>query len=145
VIFVQNAEKGEIGKRIFQFLEENRISQVELANATGIPIGTISDWNRKGTNPSSDKISCICEFFKVSAEWLLTGKELEYNASHIGNISGSAFVQGINRGTVTMGSEKKEFSKEALELAEIHDLLDLERRHRLIGLALELKKEIENK
>ena len=54
--------KGEamlISERIYQYLEEKGMSQIEFAKRTGISQSTVSDWRRKGTNPSADKIMII--------------------------------------------------------------------------------------
>ena len=55
-----------ISERIFMLMEEKGISQIELAADTGIAQSTISDWKRKKTNPSADKIMAICEVLDVS-------------------------------------------------------------------------------
>lgn len=64
-----------ISERIYQYLEENGITQLEFANRTGISQSTVSDWRRKGTNPSADKIMIICEVLDVSPYELLLGTE----------------------------------------------------------------------
>ena len=45
-----------ISERIYQYMEEKKITQKEFADRTGIAQSTVSDWRRKGTNPSADKI-----------------------------------------------------------------------------------------
>lgn len=62
-----------ISERIYKYLDEIGMSQIEFAKRTGISQSTISDWRRKGTNPSSDKIMVICEVLGVSPNELLTG------------------------------------------------------------------------
>ena len=47
------------------------MSQKEFSERTGISQSTISDWKRKRTNPSSDKILKICEVLQVSPYELL--------------------------------------------------------------------------
>lgn len=64
-----------ISERIFQYLTERGISQKEFSNKTGISQSTISDWKRKGTNPSADKIMIICDVLDVSPYELLSGTE----------------------------------------------------------------------
>lgn len=64
-----------ISERIYKYLAEKGMSQIEFANRTGISQSTISDWRRKGTNPSSDKIMIICEVLGISPSELLTGVE----------------------------------------------------------------------
>ena len=56
-------------------MEEKGISQIEFAKRTGISQSTISDWRRKGTNPSADKIMTICEVLDISPYELLSGTE----------------------------------------------------------------------
>ena len=49
------------------------MTQKEFAAKAGIKESTISEWKKKGTNPSSDKILAICRALDVSPEWLLSG------------------------------------------------------------------------
>ena len=62
-------------ERILQLLDERKMTQKEFAKRTGIPESTVSDWRKKKTNPSSDKIMIICQVLNVSPEWLLSGIE----------------------------------------------------------------------
>ncbi|MBR3366823.1 MAG: helix-turn-helix transcriptional regulator [Lachnospiraceae bacterium] len=55
-----------ISERIFKLMEAQGMSQKEFSQRTGIAQSSISDWKRKKTNPSSDKIMAICEALKVS-------------------------------------------------------------------------------
>lgn len=64
-----------ISERIYQYMKEKRMSQIEFAHRTGISQSTISDWRRKGTNPSADKIMIICEVLEISPYELLMGAE----------------------------------------------------------------------
>lgn len=60
-----------ISERIFDILKEKRITQKEFSEKTGISQSTISDWKRKKTNPSADKIMPICDALGVSVYELL--------------------------------------------------------------------------
>lgn len=60
-----------ISDKIFTILKQIGMSQKEFARQTGIAESTISDWKRKGLNPSSDKIPAICKTLDISAEELL--------------------------------------------------------------------------
>ena len=55
-----------ISERIYKYMEEKGISQLEFAKKTGISQSTVSDWKRKKTNPSADKIMIICEVLGIS-------------------------------------------------------------------------------
>lgn len=64
-----------ISERIYKLMEEKKISQLEFAKRTGISQSTVSDWRRKGTNPSADKIMIICDVLEVTPYELLAGTE----------------------------------------------------------------------
>lgn len=62
-----------ISERIFERLRQIDMTQKEFSEASGIQQSTISEWKKKKTNPSSDKILAICRVLDVSPEWLLSG------------------------------------------------------------------------
>ena len=64
-----------ISERIFDKLRRISMTQKEFSDRTGIKQNTISEWKKRKTNPSSDKIMSICEVLKVTPEWLLSGIE----------------------------------------------------------------------
>ena len=64
-----------IRDRIFDKLTELNMTQKEFSRRTGIPETTISDWKKKKTNPTAEKILIICKILDVTPEWLLSGVE----------------------------------------------------------------------
>ncbi|WP_027218634.1 helix-turn-helix domain-containing protein [Butyrivibrio fibrisolvens] len=62
-----------VSDRVFQLIEEKDMTQKEFSELTGIPQSTVSDWRKKKTNPTADKIMVICKVLDVSPEWLLSG------------------------------------------------------------------------
>ena len=66
-----------IRDRIFQKLEELSMTQKEFSEQTGIPQSTISDWRKKKTNPTAEKIMIICKVLDVTPQWLLSGIEAQ--------------------------------------------------------------------
>ena len=64
-----------ISERIFQVMEEKHISQTALSERTGISQRTISDWKRKKTNPTLEKVIPLCRALEISPTYLLTGEE----------------------------------------------------------------------
>ena len=64
-----------IRDRIFEKLEELNMTQKEFSLRTGIPQTTVSDWRKKKTNPTAEKIMVICKVLGVTPEWLLSGVE----------------------------------------------------------------------
>lgn len=47
----------------------------DVAKATGITKSTFSDWKSGRSQPKQDKLQKIADFFGVSLEYLMTGKE----------------------------------------------------------------------
>ena len=64
-----------IRDRIFNKLEELNMTQKEFSKRTGIAESTISDWRKRHTNPTAEKIMIICKVLDVTPEWLLSGIE----------------------------------------------------------------------
>ena len=54
---------------------------VDLAAATGISNSTLSDWKRGKYVPKMDKMQKIADYFGISVDYLLTGKDTEKESS----------------------------------------------------------------
>lgn len=66
-----------ISERIIKILKERNMTQVEFAKQVGIATSTISEWKKKKTNPTVEKIMDICNVLQITPEQLLTGKGIE--------------------------------------------------------------------
>lgn len=66
-----------ISERILKVLKERNMTQVEFAKQVGIATSTISEWKKRKTNPSVDKLMDICNVLQITPEQLLTGKGIE--------------------------------------------------------------------
>ena len=66
-----------IGERVHNLLEETGKKQKDLAEFLGTGASTVHGWKLGNRNPSSEMLLPICEFFEISLEYLLTGKEVE--------------------------------------------------------------------
>ena len=64
-----------ISERIFERLAQLGMTQKQFSEETGILQSTISEWKKKKTNPTSEKIMVICKVLGVTPEWLLSGVE----------------------------------------------------------------------
>ena len=68
-----------LGNRIKQMRKILRINQSELSNALkNTTRGTISNWERDNSRPSSTHLSKMCTLFGVNLNWLLTGEGLPF-------------------------------------------------------------------
>ncbi len=66
-----------ISERIFMLLKEKNMTQAEFAKRAGIACSTVSEWKKRKTNPSADKIMDICTVLEVTPEQLLSGRGLD--------------------------------------------------------------------
>lgn len=66
-----------ISERIFKIIKEKGITQAEFAKRAGIATSTVSEWKKRKTNPSADKIMDICVALEVTPEELLTGSGID--------------------------------------------------------------------
>ncbi len=104
-----------ISERVFSRLESLGMSQREFSERTGIRPSTISEWKKKGTNPSSEKIMPICEALQVTPEWLLSGIDATGNRAR-------------NHDYYTVPKET-----ETGHLIEQYNSLNQEARNRILG------------
>lgn len=121
-----------ISQRIFSILKEKQKKQKELAEYAGISETAVSDWKKKGTNPSADKISVIADFLEVSTDYLLTGKEKNHN-----NITNSMIGAMGDNSTGTVHIQKNDNSqKDELteEILRILNSLPLKERSKLLTI-----------
>ena len=83
-----------IGERI-RFLRQviRKITQQELADATGISRGNLSNYEKDRFKPASDAILAISNYFNVSTDWLLTGKESLNSITNIYNPFFNKFIR----------------------------------------------------
>ena len=63
-----------ISERIIKVLKERNMTQAEFAKQVGISTSTISEWKKRKTNPTVDKIMDICNVLQITPDQLLTGK-----------------------------------------------------------------------
>ena len=97
-----------ISEKIFELILRNGMTQKEFSEETGISQSTISDWKRKGTNPSADKILKICEVLKVTPYELLGENETEQNAGNSEMSAGNETEKIILEGFRNLSDRKKE-------------------------------------
>ena len=77
VIKKREENKMTISERILKVLKDRNMTQAEFAKQVGIATSTISEWKKRKTNPTADKIMDICNVLQITPEQLLTGKGIE--------------------------------------------------------------------
>lgn len=139
-----------ISQRIFLILKEKGKKQKELSQYTGISEQTISDWKKKGSIPSADKISGIADFLEVSTDYLLTGKERSFSnitqstIGAIGNHStGTVNVQPKDNTIGVTNSSKSD--ETAQEIMRILNKLTLKERSKLLTMIYDFEEQCDQK
>ena len=60
-----------------ELLQKHGVSTYKVSMETGIAQSIFSSWKRGISKPKQDKMQKIADYFNVSVEYLLTGKEKE--------------------------------------------------------------------
>ena len=65
----------DISKRIYELRKKKQVSQEELANNLNVSRQAVSKWESNQTLPDLEKVVLMSEFFGVSTDYILTGKD----------------------------------------------------------------------
>lgn len=60
-----------------QLLQKYGVSAYKVSKATGVTQSTLSDWKRGRSTPKSENMKKLADYFGVSIDYLMTGKESE--------------------------------------------------------------------
>ena len=107
--------KMTISERILKVLKE-------FAKQVGIATSTISEWKKRKTNPTADKIMDICNVLQITPEQLLTGKGIE------------------DEENITVTSRESCFTPYDIQLVQDYHGLKEEQQKRLMAYMEALKK-----
>ena len=135
-----------ISQRIFEELKKQKKKQKDLATYIGISTSAVSDWKKKGTNPSAENISVIADFLEVSTDYLLTGKECyadeteKGNNIHTGNVTNSKIVGGHDNSSNSSDS----ISDDALEIDKIIKSFEPKKRAKFLYQVYELAEKLKD-
>lgn len=65
---------------IFEELcKKNNVTPYRVAKETKIATSTLSDWKSGKSTPKQDKLKLIADFFNVSVDYLMTGKDKRFS------------------------------------------------------------------
>lgn len=114
-----------------QLLLQYHISTYKFCKDTGIPQSTISTWKKKRNLITGEIAKTIADYFKVSLEYLMTGKEKEGGETYYLNEETADTAQKIfeNKELRLLFDTAKDADPE--DLKTVHDmLLALKRKER---------------
>ena len=130
-----------ISSRIFALLKEQGKTQTALATHIGIRVATVSAWKAQNTDPSANLLEKIAEFFDVSVDYLVTGKE--YAPAPSQTVNQGIFGDRNHNNTVTInGKVPLEVSEIEGELLKVCASLDIRRKNALLTYAYKLENEM---
>lgn len=67
-----------IGEKIYNLRKKKNMSQEDLASILNVSRQTISKWETGESNPDIDKIVPLCNFFEISTDEFLKGRDITY-------------------------------------------------------------------
>ena len=111
-----------ISERIIKVLKERNMTQAEFAKQVGISTSTISEWKKRKTNPTVEKIMDICNVLQITPEQLLTGKGIE------------------DEEEIAAASPESKFTPGDIQMIEDYHNLKKEQQKRLMAYMEALKK-----
>ena len=95
-------------ERIETLRKQRNISQGNLEKELGFSNGSISKW--KNSSPTPERLKKLADYFNVSVEYLLTGKEKEGGEEYY------------------LNEETKEIAQEIFENPDLKSLFDMSRK-----------------
>lgn len=107
-------------KRLRHYLNENNMTQVELANKLGVGTTSIYNWVSGLKTPRMDKVDAMCKIFNIRREDLLTdGNSIESGTTYYTNPETAKVAQEIfdNSDLRILFDAAKDSTPEQLKLA----------------------------
>ena len=97
-----------LNERIVDLCEKNNISQSKLEKDLGIAKGSVTKW--KTQEPRHSTIERVANYFGVSVEYIMTGKEKEGGETYY------------------LNDETREIAQEIFENSDLKSLFDMSRK-----------------
>ena len=69
--------KNKFAVRLSELIKDEKISKRELAKQIGVSATSVSDWSTGKIQPTVENIYLICEYFQVSADYMLGLKDID--------------------------------------------------------------------
>jgi transcriptional regulator with XRE-family HTH domain len=91
--------------RIKKLTKEKKVTQKDVAEGIGMPLGTLKTWMYKNTVPSLDYTIELSRYFGVSIQYLVFGKDAEISAV-------SAMIKEAQNSLKIINEQLKEIRRE---------------------------------
>lgn len=130
------------GERLRRLRKERDITQGQLAEQIGVVPSAVGKYERlPDSYPSVEALVKIADYFDVSTDYLLRGKQPTLSAENsvCGQLTNSSVMQANHGGVVVNGEQA--LTPEAMELLRIFGTLKVRNRLKLLNYAVELEGE----
>lgn len=127
-----------VSERIFYLLEKQGRKQSDIARLLGVRPTTVSEWKSGRREPSGAHYIKLADFFGVTLDYLIAGREPSISAP-VQQIIGNSNTN--NSVTIAGGEVLSEYS---LELLKVCAPFDIRRKTALLSYAYQLEKEIKS-
>jgi len=95
-------------ERLRQVLDDQGLSQADLARELGVGVATVSEWFTRGRVPNGDVMLRLPSALRVNGHWLLTGEGArEYEAAP----HGDPYLRGACDAIARMGQAMEEVAR----------------------------------
>lgn len=124
---------------------QHNIKETTLARQLGIGASAPKRW-KEGSTPDLVNAKKIADYFGVSIDYLMAGPS-SAPSNQIGNVTGSAVVQGVNGGSMSVsnGSGQTELTAAEAELLRIFRSLDVRGQNAVMSCLYEQEDRINQK
>lgn len=129
-----------ISERVFALFDKNKNKkQADLARVLGVRQNTITNWKQGKSNPPAEHLELIADFFGVSIEYLVSGKDPCPRSV----INHGVYDCKNNYLTVTFNgvSSERELSELETEILRVCSQLDVKRKNALLTYAYKLEEQ----
>lgn len=69
----KNTRHATIGERLKSLRKQHGTNQAKLGTIAGVSASAVCSWEKGKTNPTTDKLILICQYYKISVNYLIGG------------------------------------------------------------------------
>lgn len=88
-----------IQTRLFNIMQDKKISQTDIAEVLKINKSVVSNWKRRDCDPPGESIAKICEYYNIDINYIMTGRsntELQQDEQELLDLYRAADTDGKN-------------------------------------------------
>lgn len=88
-----------IQTRLFNIMQDKKISQTDIAEVLKINKSVVSNWKRRDCDPPAESIAKICEYYNIDINYIMTGlsnTELQQDEQELLDLYRAADQDGKN-------------------------------------------------